>query len=221
MYMRIFVIDRVQELVDGGPAATIPVRSMSSGSLDLYCGFQASGAAAMLILTAGAYAIIQSVRDAVQYRKGFEEKNYPQTVIKAHLDYEKTLIEDGKRELVKKLLGRKSKKLPENREHELETAFKKAVSFVLRRINEGVDVEVSTPPEAKEATDEAKIEIKELQQTIDAMRLQITKITALLPERTTPILQLPDLDHDPKAEPPSGTATPQAPPPPPGPRTRD
>jgi len=202
----IFVINHIQELVTGQPAATIPVRSMSSGSLDLFCGFHASGAEAMLILTLGAYTILQFVRDAQRRRKELEELKYPETVIEPMVKHEKDLIGTAKADIVKKLLTKKSKELAKHRDHELETALKHAVAFVLRRVNEGVDVEVSTPPHAEETREQAAVEVRELQASIEKMRLEMRQIVALLPDRTKPILQLPEPTPDEKLPPEKGPA---------------
>ena len=189
----VYVIDRIQELVDGHPSTTIPVRSISSGSLDLFCSFRATGAEAMMLLSLGAYTIINFIRDAQRRRKEMENLQYPREIIDGLVKHEATLLEKGKEEIVEKLLRKASARLPENRENELRTALIHAVAFVLHRVNSGVDVEVSVPEEAEEAEEEAKLQIKELRQNIERMQLEMKKIVATLPDRTTPVLQIPDL----------------------------
>lgn len=188
----LFVIDRLEELVRGQPAATVPVRSLSSGSFDLFLSVDPQGAMALLILAGGVYRIFQYVRDAAKRREEMEEAKYPEKYLKHIRQYEEELIEEGKKQILKKLLEHKSDALPENRIHELTSGLKKSIGFVLRSMNQGVDVEVSTPPEAEEEREEVEQEIKELQDQISTLRLEMTQIVHSLPDRSKPLLQLPD-----------------------------
>jgi hypothetical protein len=192
----IYAIDRIQELVDGQPSPTIPVMGMSTGSLDLFCGFHATGTEAFLILTLGVYKIFDVIRDRQRRRKESQDMGYPEVVIVAMKKHEEDLLEKGKTEIVKKLLEKKSDKLPKHRDLEIESHLAHVVKFVLKRVNEGVDIEVSTPPAAEAERAEAEAEVRELQQKIEMMRLDMAKISGSLPDRSTPLLQLPDLPQE-------------------------
>jgi hypothetical protein len=120
------------------------------------------------------------------------QANYPEKYIRAIEPYEAELIEEGKQEILKSLMARKSAKVDANRTHELETAVKKTITFVLKSMNNGVDVEVSTPPAAESERKAVEAEVEEMQKQIEQMRLEMTRITGLLPDRSKPILQLPD-----------------------------
>lgn len=194
----IFVVERLDELVRGQPAPTIPVRSLSSGSFDLFLSVDPNGAWALLLLAGGIYKMFQYVRDAAKRREEMTKANYPEKYVDLIHKYEDELIEAGKKEILEKLLKRKSNELPEHRIHELTTGLKHAIEFVLHSMNSGVDVEVSTPPEPAAEAEKAGIaaEVKQIQDEIEKLRIEMTAIVGQLPDRSKPILQLPDISAE-------------------------
>jgi hypothetical protein len=185
------VVETIERLVNGVPPAEIKVRSLSSGSFDLFLSIDPKGAYALLILASGVYGIFRAHQNVVKKREELEADKIPQDVIEGMKRYEKDLIEKGKQQTLEYLLKHKAENLQDL--PELETSLKNAIRFVLKSVNHGVDVEVSTPPEDDtEAPLAVQPDIKQLKSDITKLRLEMTDMTLKLPDRSKPMLQLTD-----------------------------
>lgn len=202
-------LDTLSELTSGEKREKIPIRSASSGSFDIFLSIDVEGAMALLLIAGGVVKIMNSVRDAKRRREETANAGYPRTVIDQMEKHEQTLVEQGKEEIKGQLMERKHASLTTERANELNNGVSLAIDYVLRSMNRGVDVEVSTPPRAADKKAEVDDEIRALNERIDRLSRELAEGQKKLPDRTEPLLELPGPlqdDGQPNGEKPKNSA---------------
>jgi hypothetical protein len=191
----IHVFDTVSELTNGSPKERIPLTSASVGSFSFFIDLTPTEAGAWLLLIGGVVKIFTSVLRAKSTREGLSNDGYPKSVLDGMKEHEEKLVNAAKQEVLTSLLERSSG-TNEHRRNELEVKVNVCIDWVLKSMNQGVDVEVTANLSQSEDGSSVEDKVAELQKTIEELILDVNRKVLSLPNRDVPLLQLPDRSNE-------------------------
>jgi len=181
----------IREVVTG-KRIPLDIRSLSSGSLELYFTVDLHTAAALLLFITAVIQLINTILRTRQDRESLKQQDAPGSIIKEIKEWEDGRIKDQIDKLRDELLEHYNGK--EERKHELSNALSKSLNRLADRIDRGMDIDVTTSATvsedeaAKTPSDLEKIEAK--RRSIESIR-ENTNIISQLERNQEPVLQLP------------------------------
>jgi hypothetical protein len=136
-----------------GETSTSPtIKSVSTGSIEVIVLFGPLSALALVKTLRGIVSLYNDILDIRLKRQELAKKNVPQDVLQPLLDYESKRILEKLEEIHSDVLA--SAKINDGaRRNELSNQLSIAIRVIAGRIDDGVDVEVTAPPEPKETPD--------------------------------------------------------------------
>ncbi len=144
-----FVLKHVSELCEEEYSEP-KIYSVSDSSLGIFflCSFPV--VKCVLILTKDVLDIYKKVLDIKRIRKSMEKYDLKfKDGIKEASNIEKTIVNEEKENIVKKIISQYGSKASPERKKELETSIRKSVETIIKMQDDGILIE-STPPKIKE-----------------------------------------------------------------------
>ena len=203
----------------GADEREITVRMLSTGSEQIFL-LTSIGVATVFILPVieRVLDLYKKILDIQKARKELERLGAPVEESQRVKEHEKKLVEDSIAGLAKELMARAETTVPPGRKGELENHLTISIRYMARFVDQGGDVEVTVAPPPREdyvpPADPAaltaaeveghKAEWTAVQERKIQDRLELARKGAALvglPSRETEILQLPEADPAPLAEP--------------------
>jgi hypothetical protein len=176
------------------------IRTITTDSLAVFLA--AAGTTAWMIAKAVEkcvviYAHVLQIR---KLRQDMKKTEVPDKLLNPIGTYEKELVAQDLERLSKELFKEyKKKSINKEREPELQSLLTKALQYIMKRLDQGVDFEVTPPAvfdEIKEDTSEKdKNEIEKQKEDAKKLSERSAKIKEL-PKREKPLLFLPEPDDD-------------------------
>jgi len=209
------IVRGFQEIA-GEEEREVVVTGLASGSYEVYIPL---GIVAASILARTIGKVLEWYRQILELRKlrlEIQKLGAPASEPEVYKKHERDTLEKNILEFAKEIIQESNSKLDPTRKNELETQIKLSITQIARFVDKGGIVEVYTEPadEPKEppahadgetATPEATKEHERLMTEYKHLKLQFEStsyiretgsLLRLLPERSEPILQLPDDSGD-------------------------
>ena len=122
----------------------IEVRSVSSGSLEIFISLDPEGALAVAMLIGGLYAMIQKIRKNKDTAEELRKEGYPIGTVNKVAEYEATIRQDELKAIRTRVIDAYVGE--ETRKPEVEQLLEKGIQFIADKLDEGIQLEVSGPP---------------------------------------------------------------------------
>ncbi len=188
-------ISDIREVVTG-ERTPLDIRSLSSGSIELYINIDPVTGAAVLNFVGAVVLLINSILQTRKNRESLEQQDAPKDIIKSIKSWEEQRI---KKEIDKLTTGLiKQYTGEEGRKNELKNALSLSLKRLANRIDLGMDIDVTTAATAKSTGDETTEEGKQTKsknQSINMIHQSANIINEL--ERTEePVILLDTKDED-------------------------
>lgn len=179
------------------------IRCITNGSADFFLNAVAPVAAFLAIAierTVGLYLRILQIR---KLRQEMKDTKVPDKLLKPIEDHEKELIPEELEKIAKDLFKDYRKKPNKERDPELQAHLTKALMYLIKRLDQGVDFEITPPTEFDEPKEDAAEKDKKdyAKKVAEAKELsdRSAKIKEL-PKREKPTLFLPEPDDEGEAK---------------------
>jgi hypothetical protein len=173
------------------------IRCVTNGSVDLFLEANAPVAAFLAVAIERIVGLYLHVLQIKKLRKEMEETKVPGKLLKPIEEHEKELIPEELEKIAESLFKEYRKKPDKTRDPELRTNLTKALTYLIKRLDQGVDFEVTPPTEfeipKEDATEKDKKEYAKKLDEAKALSERSAKIKEL-PKREKPILLLPEPD---------------------------
>lgn len=181
----------IQEAVTG-KRTHLDIRSLGSGSLELYLYVDVNTGAVLLSFITAVVLLINSILQIRHNRESLKQQDAPQNIIKGIKSWEDERIKSEIDTLCNEILEHYKGK--EGRKNELSTALSKSLNRLADRIDRGMEIDVTT---AATVTDTGEGKSPTELEQIEAMRRSIesiqenTNVINQLERNQEPVLQLP------------------------------
>ena len=173
--------------------ASPTLRCVSSGSLEFFLDSLPAVADCLSDAIQQIVLLYLAVLHIRKLRRELKEKKVPAKALKPVEDYEKERVTEELKRIAHDLFKRYRKKQDKVRDKELHALLVQALKYITRRIDQGVDFEVTPPSEfeepAEDATEKAKKEHEQKVAHAKELSDRSAKIKQL-PKREQPILFL-------------------------------
>lgn len=184
------VFSDIREVVTG-KRTSLDIRSLGSGSLELYLTVDLPTAAAVLTFVTAVVQLITSILQARRDRESLKKQEAPKAILKDLKNWEEERIKNRIDELRKEML--EHYKGDEGRKNELSNALAKSLNRLASRIDNGMDIDVTTAAtvgekEGDEAAGKSE-QIEANRRSIEAIR-ENTNVINQLERSQEPVLQL-------------------------------
>lgn len=188
-------ISDIREVVTG-ERTPLEIRSLSSGSVELYIYVDPVTGAAVLNFVSAVVLLISNIVQTRRSRESLEQQDAPKSAIKELKSWEEQRIKKEIDKLSNDLI--KQYKGEEGRKNELKNALSLSLKRLANRIDRGMDIDVTTAitseSEGDETTEEGK-QSRAKKQSIDRIRESGSIISQI--ERTEePVVQLDIKDNE-------------------------
>ncbi len=185
------VFSDIREIVTGG-RTSLDIRSLGSGSLELYLTVDLVTGAHVLSFVTAVVLLINSILQTRRDRESLKQQDAPKNIIKDIKSWEEKRIKEQIDKLRDELL--EQYKGDEGRKNELRNALSKSLKRLADRIDRGMDIDVTTAAtidekEGEEATGDVE-QIKAERRSIESIS-KAANIISQLERKDEPVLQLP------------------------------
>lgn len=185
----------IREVVTG-KRASLDIRSLGSGSLELYLTVDLVTGAYVLNFITGVVLLINSILQTRRDRESLKLQDAPKQIIKEIKNWEDKRITDEIDKLRDEILEKY--KGEEGRKNELRNALSNSLKRLADRIDRGMDIDVTTAATVgekggEEATGEVE-QIKAERRSIESIQKDANIISQIERNRA-PVLQLPDIEE--------------------------
>jgi len=185
------VFSDIREVVTG-KRTSLDIRSLGSGSLELYLTVDLVTGAVVLTFVTAVVQLINSILQTRQDRESLKQQDAPKQIIKEIITWEDKRINDQIDKLRNKLL--EQYKGEEGRKNELRNALSKSLNRLADRIDRGMDIDVTTAATVDEKEgEEAAGEVRQIEaerRSIESIQKDANIIRQIERNRE-PVLQLP------------------------------
>ena len=190
------VFSDIREVVTG-KRTSLDIRSLGSGSLELYLTVDLVTGAAVLTFVMAVVQLINSILQTRRDRESLKQQDAPKQIIKEIISWEEKRINSQIDKLRDELL--EQSKGEEGRKNELRNALSKSLKRLADRIDRGMDIDVTTAAtvdekEGDETTVEGK-QIKAERRSIESISKAANTISQIERNRE-PVLQLPVIEEE-------------------------
>ena len=191
------VFSDIREVVTG-KRTPLDIRSLGSGSLELYLTVDLGTGAVVLNFITAVVLLINGIHQSRQTKESLIQQSAPESMIKGFKSWENeritTKIDELRDEILEHYKGKK-----EERKHELSNALSKSLNRLADRIDRGMDIDVTTSAtvtdngEGKSPTELEQIEAR--RRSIESIQKDMNVINQI--ERNQePVLQLPVTEEE-------------------------
>jgi len=185
------VFSDIREVVTG-KRTSLDIRSLGSGSLELYLTVDLATGAQVLSFVAAVVLLINSILQTRQNRESLKQQDAPKNIIKEIKSWEEKRIREQIDKLRDELL--EQYKGEEGRKNELRNALSKSLKRLADRIDRGMDIDVTTAAtvdkkEGEEATGDVE-RIKAERRSIESIS-KAANIISQIERKDESVLQLP------------------------------
>ncbi len=186
----------IREVVTG-KRTHLDIRSLGSGSLELYLNVDLNTGAVVLNFITAVVLLINSILQTRQNRESLKQQDAPQNIIKGIKSWEDERISNKIDTLRKEIL--EHYKGEEARKNELSNALSKSLNRLADRIDRGMDIDVTTSAtvtdngEGKSPTELEQIEAK--RRSIESIQKD-TNVINQIERNQEPVLQLPVTEEE-------------------------
>lgn len=185
------VFSDIREVVTG-KRTSLDIRSLGSGSLELYLTVDLVTGAVVLTFVTAVVQLINSILQTRRDRESLEQQDAPKQIIKEIISWEEKRINGQIDKLRDELL--EQYKGEEGRKEELRNALSKSLKRLADRIDRGMDIDVTTAAtvdekEVDETTVEGK-QIKAERRSIESIS-KAANVISQIERKDEPVLQLP------------------------------
>lgn len=175
------------------------IRCVTNGSVDLFLEAAAPVAAFLAVAIERIVGVYLHILQIKKLRKEMEETKVPGKYLKPIEEHEKELVSEELEKIAESLFKEYRKKPDKTRDPELRTYLTKALTYLIKRLDQGVDFEVTPPTEFEQPKEDAAEKDKKdyAKKVAEAKELsdRSAKIKEL-PKREKPILFLPEPDNE-------------------------
>lgn len=189
-------ISDIREVVTS-KRAHLDVRSISSGSFELFLVVDITTGAAVLNFVTAVVLLINSILQSRQHKEYLRQQEAPQNIIDDLEKWEKDRIDVKINELRSELINRYDGK--EGRRNELDNALARSLNRLADKIDNGMDIDVTTAatpdtnPEGKSEEEQKQIESR--RQDIESITSNMNTIN-LIERNKEPVLELPSSEEE-------------------------
>lgn len=194
-YLNVVFLD-IREVVTG-KRTHLDIRSLGSGSLELYLNVDLNTGAVVLNFITAVVLLINSILQTRQNRESLKQQDAPQNIIKGIKVWEDERINSKIDTLRNEILEHYKGK--EERKNELSNALSKSLNRLADRIDRGMDIDVTTSAivtdngEGKSPTELEQIEAK--RRSIESIQKD-TNVINQIERNHEPVLQLPVTEEE-------------------------
>jgi len=185
----------IQEVVTG-ERTHLDIRSLGSGSLELYLTVDLNTGAVLLQFMTAVVLLINSILQIRRGRDSFKQLEAPKQILKDIKGWEDEIIKKKIDELRNEIL--EHYKGGEERKNELSNALSKSLDHLADRIDRGMDIDVTTAATVDEKGGDETGEVEQIQarrRSIESIR-ENTNVINQLERSQEPVLQLPVTEED-------------------------
>jgi len=190
------VFSDIREVVTG-KKTSLDIRSLGSGSAELYLIVDLATGAQVLAFVTAVAVLINNILQIRRDRESFKKRNAPDTIIKELKSWEDKQIKEQIDKLREEML--KNYKGEEARKNELRNALSMRLKRLADRIDRGMDIDVTTAATAEQKEgDESAADAKQIKdkQGYIAFIHEATHHISQLERGQEPVLKLPYTDDD-------------------------
>ncbi|MEN6560158.1 MAG: hypothetical protein ABFD52_05220 [Acidobacteriota bacterium] len=185
-------------LLAANDASSPTIRAVSNDSLDVFLNALPDVANCIVDAIKDIVLLYLAILQIKKYRLELKEKKVPAKVLAPIETYEKERVSEDLEKIADKLIKDYGKKTEKTKDPELRIALLGALNYLIKRLDQGVDFEVTPPAEfAEPKVDASEKDVQEQQKKReDALRLrERAAIIRELPPREKPILCLTEPDE--------------------------
>ena len=180
-----------------GERTSLDIRSLGSGSAELYLIVDLAMGAQVLAFVTAVVVLINNILKIRRDRESLKKQNAPATIIKELKSWEDKQIKEHIDKLREEMLGKYKGK--EERKNELRNALSMRLKRLADRIDRGMDIDVTTAATAEQKEgDESAADAKQIKdkQGYIAFIREATHHISQLERGQEPVLKLPVTDDE-------------------------
>lgn len=184
-----------------GSRPVLRIRSLASGSLEIFVTVDPQAGAEILTLITAIITLITTILQLRQNRASYAQAGTPQELLKALQDLEEKKRDETLEQLAEGLLTKLEEKKDKHRRNEIDDSVRRSVKYLADGIDKGMEINVAVLPSSASAEEPTQDGASAT--SADRAKwliMQAMQESRRIERRTEPVLALPPLQAEPNSD---------------------